>query len=179
MLRRRCRRHSRRLYLAFRGHRLPACHFPASLRSTVITRFTATMDALTPAGRLFGPCSHELRSGSGRSPCFARLHFLPFCLQPPSDGGAAFLSLTVAFRTRTLSRSPSSRARETSVLEARATERTSHSARRLVPSSGRIEFTWFMASQTLLRTGSSPPAAPHPVSPRRSSLRSQAGESSA
>jgi hypothetical protein len=36
-------------------------HFPASLRSTVVTRFLATTDALTPAGRLFGPYSHERR----------------------------------------------------------------------------------------------------------------------
>ena len=36
-------------------------HFPASLRSTVITRFIATTNALTPTGRLFGPFSHEHR----------------------------------------------------------------------------------------------------------------------
>ena len=36
-------------------------HFPASLRSTVITRFTATTDALTPAGRFFGRPGHERR----------------------------------------------------------------------------------------------------------------------
>ena len=36
-------------------------HFPASLRSTVITRFAATTDALTSAGRLFGPFGHEHR----------------------------------------------------------------------------------------------------------------------
>ena len=32
-----------------------AIHFPASLGSTVVTRFPATTDALTPARRLFGP----------------------------------------------------------------------------------------------------------------------------
>ena len=36
-------------------------HFPASLGSTVVTRFVATTDALTPAGRLFGPEGHEHR----------------------------------------------------------------------------------------------------------------------
>ncbi len=36
-------------------------HLPASLRSTVITRFIATTDALTPAGRLFGRYRHEHR----------------------------------------------------------------------------------------------------------------------
>ena len=39
-----------------RCFRSSAFHFPASLRSTVITRFVATTDALTPGGRLFGPC---------------------------------------------------------------------------------------------------------------------------
>jgi hypothetical protein len=43
-----------------------------------------------------------------------------------------------------------------------------------------IEFTVFREyTESMLRTGSSPQAAPHSVSPRLSSLRSQAGESSA
>jgi len=40
------------------------------------------MDALTPAGRLFGPWGHERRSDPGRSPCFSRAYFQPFCSQP-------------------------------------------------------------------------------------------------
>src|SRR5664280_2692635 len=36
-------------------------HFPTSLRPTVVTRFFATTDALTPAGRFFGLCCHERR----------------------------------------------------------------------------------------------------------------------
>src|ERR1019366_3717889 len=45
-------------------------HFPASLRSTVITRFAATTDALTPAGRLFGHFffCHEHRLTRGGLP---------------------------------------------------------------------------------------------------------------
>ena len=41
--------------------RLTSFHLPASLRSTVITRFNATTDALSPAGRLFGRARHEHR----------------------------------------------------------------------------------------------------------------------
>ena len=47
--------------VSFRSSDLSRIPFPASLRSTVVTRFAATTDALTPAGRLFGPCSHEHR----------------------------------------------------------------------------------------------------------------------
>jgi hypothetical protein len=41
--------------------RLSSFHLPTSLRSTVVTRFVATTNALTPGGRLFGPLGHELR----------------------------------------------------------------------------------------------------------------------
>src|ERR1700679_3797671 len=44
--------------------RYSVCHpstFRRSLRSTVITRFIATTDALTPGGRLFGPLGLERR----------------------------------------------------------------------------------------------------------------------
>ena len=124
---------------------------------------------------------HERRVAPDRSPCLPRLHCLPFCLQPPDGDVAAFLSFTVSFSTRSLTRCSASpaTARLFPVREARAAERTSLSARRLVPPSGRIEFTLFIYDDTLLRTGSSPPAALHPVSPRRSSLRSQAGDTSA
>ena len=77
-------------------------HFPASLGSTVITRFIATTDALTPAGRFFGPFGHERRSVPGRSPCLLRSRFLPFCLQPPHPiQAAAFRPFTVSFCSRT------------------------------------------------------------------------------
>ena len=121
-------------------------HFPASLGSTLVTRFIATMDALTPVGRLFGPLGHEHRVDPNRSPCLLPLRFLPFCLQPPSDGDVAFLSFTVSFSTRSLSRLPFPSIRESSTKEAWAAGRTSHNARGLVPSSGRIEFTLFIRS---------------------------------
>src|SRR5258708_16239394 len=109
-------------------------------------RFLATMDALTPVRQLFGPCGHEHRVDPNRSPCLLRLRFLPFCLQPPSDGVVAFPSFTASFSTRSLSRGPFPFGRESSTKEAWAAGRTSHTPRRLVPSSGRIEFTLFIRS---------------------------------
>src|SRR3990172_851091 len=47
--------------VGFRPFDLSRIHFPASLRSTVVTRFAATTDALTTAGRFFGPLGHERR----------------------------------------------------------------------------------------------------------------------
>ena len=55
---RRCR-HCRRFCVVVLVHY--ASTFLRSLRSTVVTRFLATTDALTPAGRLFGPLGHEHR----------------------------------------------------------------------------------------------------------------------
>src|ERR1035441_4319460 len=45
-------------------------HLPASLCSTVVTRFFATTDALTPAGPLFGHCCHEHRLSPAGLPDF-------------------------------------------------------------------------------------------------------------
>jgi hypothetical protein len=42
----------------------PASTFLRSLRSTVVTRFFPTTDALTPSGRFFGPPGHDLRCSS-------------------------------------------------------------------------------------------------------------------
>ncbi len=78
-------------------------HFPASLRSTVITRFTAIMDALTSAGQLFGPLGHEHRpvpvrkftaypdtvschSVSKHRPCAPGLFVVTFVLSAHSAG---------------------------------------------------------------------------------------------
>jgi hypothetical protein len=47
--------------VSFRRSDLSRIHFPASLGSTVITRFLAATDALTPARRFFGLPSHERR----------------------------------------------------------------------------------------------------------------------
>jgi len=52
--------------------RLSSFHFPASLRSTVITRFVATTDALTPAGRFFGPAGLERRLPPAGLPDYRR-----------------------------------------------------------------------------------------------------------
>ena len=57
-------------------------HLPASLRSTVVTRFYATTNALTPAGRFFGHNGHEHRTCSESEVHYlSRRCFLPFCLQ--------------------------------------------------------------------------------------------------
>ena len=45
-------------------------HLLASLCSTVVTRFFATTDALTPAGRFFGLCCHERRLSPAGLPDF-------------------------------------------------------------------------------------------------------------
>lgn len=47
--------------VCFRSSVSSRFHFPASLRSTVVIRFLTTTDALTSAGRLFGPSGHEHR----------------------------------------------------------------------------------------------------------------------
>jgi len=58
-------------------------HFPASLRSTVVTRFSATTDALTPAGRFFGPLwAMNAALAPAGLPDYGRRDFRPFRLQP-------------------------------------------------------------------------------------------------
>jgi hypothetical protein len=52
--------------VCFRASVASRIHFPASLGSTGVSRFSATTDALTSAGRLFGLCRHEHRSDSAR-----------------------------------------------------------------------------------------------------------------
>ena len=68
-------------------------HFPTSLRSTVVTRFIATTDALTPAGRLFGPLGHEHRLTPAGLPDYDQGDCRPFRLQPSAcRPGSARLS---------------------------------------------------------------------------------------
>ena len=85
-----CLRHYRRSNLVFViRHRHSTSTFLRPLAPRALPRFLATTDALTPAGRLFGPCGPELRSGPGGSPCLSRTHVQPFCSQPlhrPSPG---------------------------------------------------------------------------------------------
>src|SRR5207253_4275554 len=86
---------------------------PLALRT--LLRFAATTDALTPAGRLLGPCGQEHRSGPGGSPCLSRPHFQPFCPQPPHrpnhDICARSRSLSVRGR-RPLDRVPGQRLKD-------------------------------------------------------------------
>ena len=76
-------RHSRRSRCQVIRHRLYTSTSLPPLAPRALPRFPATMDALTPARRFFGPRRHERRSGPGRSPCFSRAHFQSFCPQPP------------------------------------------------------------------------------------------------
>ena len=126
-------------------------HFPASLGSTLVTRFLATMDALTPAEPVLrATAAMNAVLSPGRSPCFLRSRFLPFCLQPPAGEAAAFCRFTVSLSTRTSFRWPAPpRAEPFPLGEAGAAERTSLGARRLVPPSGRIEFTLFRSFTNL------------------------------
>ena len=83
-------RHYRRSNLAFViRHGRSTSTFLRPLAPRALPRFVATMDALTPVGRFFGPCGHELRSVPGGSPCLSRTHVQPLCSQPlhrPSPG---------------------------------------------------------------------------------------------
>ena len=75
-----------------RGHSRWSCcpsvvpshfHLPASLGSTVVTRFPATMDALTPVGRFFGPYGHERRLSPTGLLCSRHFPSQTYCHQPP------------------------------------------------------------------------------------------------
>ena len=64
----------------------PRLHASTSLRPLApraLPRFLAPTDALTPAGRLFGPVGHEHRSDPGGSPCLSRPPFPPLRPHPP------------------------------------------------------------------------------------------------
>ena len=179
LLRRRGLRHWRRSSCSFVIHTgFHGFHFPASLGSTVVTRFVATTDALSPAGRLQALTTLLAcpPSDPGRFPCLLHSPFPSFRLQPPSGGGAAFLSLTVCFSSRSLTRLPATSQAVPFLgrhgLRVGFRSAVAGSSRRLAESSSLC----LMSHETLLRTDSSPPAAPHPVSPRRSSLQLQVGE---
>jgi len=83
-------RHYRRSKLAFViRHGRSTSTFLRPLAPRALPRFVATTDALTPAGRFFGPCGHEPRAVPGGSPCLSPTHVQPFCSQPlhrPSPG---------------------------------------------------------------------------------------------
>ena len=107
---------------------------------------------------------------------------LPTLLSPttPPPQPRHLRSFTLLLCSWPLARGPCSRSRAEGALPIEVLARASHSARRLAGRRGRIGFTLcHVRHVTLLRTGCSPPAALHLVSPRRSSLRLQAGERSA
>lgn len=100
---------------------------PALLRSTVVTRFTATMSALTAAGRLFGPRDHEHRPVSDSSLIFHINPSLSACPNHTSnDQGPGFDMLSA-------------------VLDLQLLPQASPFPSRLAPCSHRIGFTFVQA----------------------------------
>jgi hypothetical protein len=176
--RRVCPRHCRRSIGLVIRHRLHASTSLRPLAPRALPRFIATTDALTPAGRLFGPVGHEHRPGPDGSPCLSSPHFQPFRPQPPRRPAPAFVPVHAFLCRGPQAREPCPQAE--GQLPTWVIARASHSTRRLAGRRGRIGFTvCHVRHGTLLRTGRSPPATSHPVLPRRSSLRLQAGERSA
>jgi hypothetical protein len=92
MCRRGVPRHCRRWIGFVIRHGLHPSTFLRPLAPRALPRFLATMDALTPAGRLFGPCGHEHRLVHGESPCLSRPHVQPICPQPPRHPSHGILS---------------------------------------------------------------------------------------
>ena len=175
-----CPSHYRRSFFgSVIRHGLSTSTFLRPLAPRALPRFFATMDALTPAGRFFGPCGHERRLFPAGLPASLAHTSNPSVPNHPTAPAPAFcsahaLALLGTASHWTLPLIGGRGTAPTGVL-AWASLRT----RRLAGRCGRIGFTLFHVYVTLLRTGCSPPAALHPVLPRRSSLRFQAGERSA
>ena len=115
---RHCRRSSFRFVIR---HGLSTSTFLRPLAPRALPRFLATMDALTSAGRLFGPCGHEHRSDPGGSPCLSRSHVQPFCPQPPHrpSPGICFRSRFTSARDRQ-PLDPASRGKQRDALPSRS-----------------------------------------------------------
>jgi hypothetical protein len=122
-------------------------HLPASLGSTVVTRFSATTDALTPSGRFFGRCRHERRLTPAGLPDYGPRDFRPFRLQPSACcPRIARMPAGIARRDR---------------LRLSLADSPTHA--------DRIEFTAMThAEPSMLRTGRSRSVALHPALLRRS-----------
>jgi len=152
------RRHCRRWFF----HRLGpgASIFLHLFAPRALPRFKARMGALTPARAVLRLCEHERRVCPRRSPCLMDRAFRPFRLQPPlvvlrSRFGFRIAGLPPrSYRTHPPGRVP------------HGVSWASPLTRRLATTTGRIEFV-------ILRTGRSPPVAPHAASRRRSYVRLQ------
>ena len=90
--------HCRRSVRSVLRQGLGASTFLRPLAPRALPRFSATTDALTPAGRFFGPCGQERRSGPSGSPCLWRPHVPPFRPHPPGRPSPG-----ISFRSRFLS----------------------------------------------------------------------------
>jgi hypothetical protein len=138
-------------HIAFHRHR--SHQLPMSLGSTIITRFLATTDTLTPA------LAREPRvSVHGRSPWLLNMHFRTFRLQPPH---------APLFRPCFLLRAgltPDSRCCAIGGSSDFALSQQSRQSHKAESSS----FRGFTLNPSVLRTIRSLSVALHPVSPRRS-----------
>lgn len=135
-------------------------HFPASLGSTVTTRFPATTDALTSSRRLFGPCGHEHRSDPVRkfTACL-RQHFPSFCLQAQSMRLSGFSMLSPVFPPNRLAWASISQLFPSGTWAASSRLRDYYAHSPVI--SRRIEFTAWFLQTTSLRTDGSRPVALH------------------
>ena len=155
-------------------------HFPASLGSTGVTPLLGYYGCSDSHPAALGALRPGTPFCSGRVSLFTS-STLPTLLSPTTSPPQPR-----HLRWFTLCLCSCPHAREPNLAEvqgifpSRVMARASLSTRRLASRRGRIGFIVCHVSHvTSLRTGCSPPAALHPVLPRRSSLRFQAGEPSA
>jgi hypothetical protein len=153
-------RHCRRFCFGSLGAHVSTFLRPLAPRA--LPRFLATTDALTPAGRLFGPPGHELRSVPCRSPS-TRSRDLPTLPSPPTGRVGWRFSVVPGFSFSI--RGPSFPI----LLHGGEVSGFAHRSQARPARLGRIEFV-------ILQTGRSPPLPPTPASPQAQSLRLQAGK---
>ena len=147
----------------FCGSPLPSSTFLRPFAPRALPRFHATMDALTPARRLFAPTltgneHRPVRSGLLAS---CRRTVRPFRLQPlvvAPEVRSGFASGLTARHCH-----PAARTRQ----GFRVTWASPFPSR-LTTTTSRIEFAATGLGRSVLRTGRSPPVAPHLASRRRS-----------
>src|SRR6266513_5790387 len=94
-------RHFRRWALALMGLGLHASTFLRPLAPRALPRFIATMDALPPAGRLFGPLGHEHRSVPAGLPAYLDHASNPSVSNHPAAPARAFVFVHALFLLRT------------------------------------------------------------------------------
>jgi len=182
LLRRGLPRHSRRRLECLIGHVPYVSTFLRPLAPRALPRFMATTDALTPAGRLFGPLG---AMNTGLSSTAGLPVYLVHSSNRSVPNHPTVSPSVICFRSRFISErrgrpvDPVARGTQREVLPrgfgSRLRTAVAGSPIGLAESDLRSVMSLHVMS---LRTGCSSPAASHPVLPRRSSLRLQTGERS-